>query len=113
MRPDGKVLDVAMWQFTEGNNLVAVIHTAGQAKQTFKGGGGRDFVITHDGTISPKKASHRWWFEFAPWKTAKRPTRRQRASQRNLLASAKGPSSEECEAGETASERQSDKVWQQ
>ena len=101
MRPDGKVLDVAMWQFIEGNNLVAVIHTAGQAKQTFKGGGGRDFVINDDGTISPKKASHLVvGLEFAPWKTAKRPNASvQRASQRNLLASAKGgPSSEECEA---------------
>ena len=58
MRPDGKVLDVSMWQYMEGNNLVAVIHTAGQAKQTFKGGGGRDFTINDNGTISPSHASH-------------------------------------------------------
>ncbi len=101
VRPDGKVLDVAMWRHEEGNHLVAVIHTAGQAKQTFKGGGGRDFVINGDGTISPKHASQLVvGLEFAPWKTAKQPNASvQRASQRDLLASAKGgPSCEECEA---------------
>ena len=47
-----------MWRYMEGNNLVAVINTAGDANQTFKGGGGRDFTINDDGTISPSHASH-------------------------------------------------------
>ena len=57
-RADGKVLDVAMWKYHEGNHLVSVIHTGGNTHQTHKGGGGRDFDVRDDGTIRPTKAAH-------------------------------------------------------
>lgn len=51
------VFDVSMWKFHEGNHLVLVKgHTSQQ--ETRKFGGGRDFVIHADGTISPKPARH-------------------------------------------------------
>lgn len=59
--PGGEmVFDVSMWQFREGNHLVLVKVAPGHASQdaTRKYGGGRDFVIHDDGTISPKPAQH-------------------------------------------------------
>ena len=49
---DGRVLDVAMWRLTVGAMVNLVSDTRGEA-QTFSAGGGRDFDINEDGTISP------------------------------------------------------------
>jgi len=51
------VFDVSMWRCVEGNHLVLVkAHTSDQ--ETRKFGGGRDFVVNPDGTISSKPAPH-------------------------------------------------------
>eukprot|EP00927_Polykrikos_kofoidii_P053189 TRINITY_DN4745_c0_g1_i14.p1 TRINITY_DN4745_c0_g1~~TRINITY_DN4745_c0_g1_i14.p1 ORF type:complete len:406 (-),score=25.32 TRINITY_DN4745_c0_g1_i14:93-1310(-) len=49
------VFDVSMWNYTVGNHLVLVKgHHPGE--QTRKEGGGRDFIVNADGTISPAQA---------------------------------------------------------
>mmetsp|Transcript_4325 Transcript_4325/g.10555 ORF Transcript_4325/g.10555 Transcript_4325/m.10555 type:complete len:658 (+) Transcript_4325:232-2205(+) len=50
------VFDVAMWQYEENNLLVLVKVHPGHSDVTRKGGGGRDFVVHADGTISPTSA---------------------------------------------------------
>ena len=98
------VVTPSMLNVHEGNHFDFVWgpnHPKGLHKEAAKKGNALDLVINDDRTISPKHASHLvLGLEFAPWKTAKQPNASvQRASQRNLLASAKGgPSCEECEA---------------
>ena len=52
------VFDVSMWDFRENNHLVLVKVAPGHASQdaTRKHGGGRDFCVNSDGTVSPKPA---------------------------------------------------------
>jgi len=51
------VFDVAFWKMVEGTPVNFVGSGAGHAK-TKQGGGGRDWELNHDGTISPKNNPH-------------------------------------------------------
>ena len=54
------VFGVSMWNYQIGNHLILVKVDPRNAKKdsTRKRGGGRDFMIHEDGTISPRRASH-------------------------------------------------------
>lgn len=53
---DGRVFDIAHWKYEEGNNLVMLMGPG--KKETRKAGGGRDFTVNNDGSISPTHAPH-------------------------------------------------------
>ena len=53
----GKVLDVSMWNY-ECGNTVNFVGSQKNSKETFKGGGGRNFTLNPDGTMSPSHAPH-------------------------------------------------------
>jgi len=60
-RPSGAqkielVFDISFWRHTEFNEVNLVGHKSKRA-DTFKDGGGRDFVINPDGTVSPAHAT--------------------------------------------------------
>jgi len=51
------VLDVAFWQMHEGN-VVNYVGSGAEHEQTKQGGGGRDWTLNSDGTISAKHHPH-------------------------------------------------------
>lgn len=53
---DGRVFDIAHWKYEEGNNLVMLMGPG--KKETRSAGGGRDFTVNNDGSISPTHAPH-------------------------------------------------------
>ena len=55
---DERVMDIAHWQYEEGNTLNVLRSAHNHPGNTRYGNGGRSFVVNHDGTISPKRASH-------------------------------------------------------
>ena len=55
---DERVMDIANWNYEEGNTLNILRSSSVHPGHTRYGGGGRSFIVNADGTISPMKAQH-------------------------------------------------------
>lgn len=55
---DGRVLDIARWQYVVGTKVILLRDQYGEKTRNGHCDGGRSFVINSDGTISPRKALH-------------------------------------------------------
>jgi hypothetical protein len=61
------VFDVSFWKLEARNTVNLVGHGQDNHGKTYQGGGGRDWVVNKDGSVSPKNAMHlELGLEFVP-----------------------------------------------